>query len=216
VKLWKPKTIWSAIVAALGAVGVLLGVILSVRQLLPKPTTPKVSVAFVLDVSPAMYRRFENTTKLAAAEAAIKDIIRKSHDVPTALRLAGGVCNEEYHGPTIDFASNNADRYAKFFGKLRLRPGPRPDYASSLAWAVDDLHSKERIKDSASKSGGVSRRHEGMPYHWRRSVYHWRRSVGSGHHGPHFRPRSCPESCRSREEGTIGAGLYSRHAPRQR
>jgi hypothetical protein len=68
VKVWRPKTIGSAIATGLGLVSVSVGIALGVRQLLPRPTTPRMSVVFVLDVSPAMQQRFGGTTKLALAE----------------------------------------------------------------------------------------------------------------------------------------------------
>ena len=99
MKIWRPQTIGSTIAAVLGLVSVSVGIILGVRQLLPKPTTPRMSVVFVLDVSPAMQKPFGGTTKLAMAEQNIVNYAHQFPGVPTALRLAGGNCGAGYQPP---------------------------------------------------------------------------------------------------------------------
>ena len=57
--------------ALLGAISLAIGIAIGIRQLLPNPTTPRMSAVFILDVSPAMQKSLGTSSRLDAAESNI-------------------------------------------------------------------------------------------------------------------------------------------------
>src|ERR1700742_3318679 len=111
----KPRSVWTGLVAVIGLTSAILGIVIGVEKLLPKPGTPHQSIAFILDVSPAMYARMQHTsrlaavgeTRLAAAEGPILTYVRSYPNVTTSLRLViPGGCPGSYAAPTVGFAAH--------------------------------------------------------------------------------------------------------------
>ncbi len=149
MKLWKPKSLGSWITTALGLVSVTVGIILGVRQLIPKPEPPQLSVVFILDVSPAMRKPLGETTKLAEAQDSILENVASFPGVSTSLRLVSAGCKAAYTPPTVGFGKNSAARYKDVFTDLAAQPVST--YREGLNSAANDLTTKKLIQDSEQK-----------------------------------------------------------------
>jgi hypothetical protein len=145
----KPKSVGSKIAATLGLIATILGIILGVRALIPPAKPPQLSAVFILDVSPAMRQELGGTTKLAAAQNRILQIIAGFPGVSTSLRLVTTGCEATYKPPTVDFATNNGDRYANVFRDLASERVST--YVEGLNSATNDLTTKKLIEDSKEK-----------------------------------------------------------------
>jgi hypothetical protein len=146
---WKPKTMWAKIVAGIGLVGTIIGIIIGVEKLIPDPKPPRVSAVFILDVSPAMNEKFGHMTRLAAAKNAIIGIMGSIPGASTSLRLINPGCETGYADPTIPFGKSNAARYEDVFGHHTAQQVS--PYIKGLNSANNDLTSKKLIQDSKVK-----------------------------------------------------------------
>jgi hypothetical protein len=63
VRELKPKTLWTGLVAVVGLISLILGIVVAIIKLIPTPATPHQSIVFILDVSPAMYARVQHRTR---------------------------------------------------------------------------------------------------------------------------------------------------------
>jgi hypothetical protein len=120
----------------------------------PPAKPPQVSVAFVLDVSPAMLQRFgdTNTTRLKAAEADILDYVKKSSDThtSTSLRLVKGCGSASSSQPTISFGTHKPDRYQSVFNNLAANEKSVSSYGNGLGQATSAL-TTQTISDNGDK-----------------------------------------------------------------
>jgi hypothetical protein len=155
----RPKSVWTGLVAVIGLTSAILGIIVGVEKLLPKQTTPNQSVAFILDVSPAMEAGMHGNAKLAAAEESklaaaeqtILTYVRSYPNVTTSLRLVvPGGCPGTYADPTVKFASHNADRFQRVFSDPSSYS--RTNYLTAFNSIANDLITKKPIRDSPVKA----------------------------------------------------------------
>jgi hypothetical protein len=149
LKFWKPKTLGSKIAAGLGLVATIIGIILGVKALIPDPKPPRLSVVFIVDVSPAMQQHLGANTKLAAAQNSILSVLTSRHGISTSLRLVTAGCGTGYIEPTVPFSKQNLDRFQDVF--QNLAPQPASSYFEALNSAADDLTSKKLIEESPQK-----------------------------------------------------------------
>jgi len=149
LKLWTPKSVGSRITAALGLVSVIVGIILGVRQLIPEPVPPQLSVVFILDVSRAMQMPLGEATRLAVARDSILENVASFPGVSTSLRLVNAGCETTYTQPTVEFGKNNRARYEAVFTDLTKQRVST--YREGLNSAANDLTTKKLIQDSKQK-----------------------------------------------------------------
>jgi hypothetical protein len=149
LKLWRPKTVGSRIVAALGLVATILAIVLGVMALIPDPKPPHLSVVFVLDVSPAMREHLGGTTRLSVAQDSILANIGAHPGISTSLRLVTAGCGAAYAPPTVGFSKHNAGRFRDVFSNLGVEQAST--YFEGLSSASNDLATKELVQDSPEK-----------------------------------------------------------------
>ena len=149
MKVWKPKSVGSKITALVGVVAAIMGIILGVKTLVPDPEPPRLSVVFVLDVSSAMRKHLGGTTKLAAAQKTILENIASYPGISTSLRLVTASCDVTIPKPTVDFSTDNADRYKDVFRNLPAQSAS--SYFEGLKSAASDLTTTKLIQDSPQK-----------------------------------------------------------------
>jgi hypothetical protein len=140
-----------AIAKGLGIVALIVGIIVSVKQLIPHAKPPRASATIILDVSTAMGKPFgRGTTKLEVAKRIILDLVNSAPNVATSLRLVGDQCSAAYEKPTLSFHKSNEDEFASELESLRPQ-GRYPGYFNAVGWAANDF-SSGKIGESASKS----------------------------------------------------------------
>jgi hypothetical protein len=122
-------------------VSVVVGIIIGIRQLIPKPQPPSYSAIFIVDVSHA------TPAELATAEQDIKLALNSLGGVPTSLRVVNG-CENSYNSPTVPFGTNNLARYLDAFKNLG---NETQGFAAAENAAVTDLNTTAQIKDAKQK-----------------------------------------------------------------
>ncbi|HEU5216703.1 MAG TPA: hypothetical protein VFU30_14310 [Gaiellaceae bacterium] len=131
-----------------------MAIVVGVSQLWPKifppAKPPPVALVVLLDVSSAMSQQLGDTTKLAAAEDQIEQIVEEHPKYSTSLRLVSG-CGTETKDATIPFATNDAPRYDKVFRDLAANQQSVSGYIGGLNSAVDDLTTTAHIEDSKQR-----------------------------------------------------------------
>ncbi len=126
------------LIGVLTVLSLSIGIVLGVRQLLPDPKPPRLSVLILMDTSRSMKQPFGRyKTKLEAVRAQIIDYARKRPDSAIGLRFTGGSCSKGYTEPAVAFDRNNTDEVEAAL--LRTRPGGKSDFASGLSEAVNDF-----------------------------------------------------------------------------
>jgi hypothetical protein len=140
------------IVAVLGAVAVTLGIIGSVRALLPKPEPAIYSVLMVVDTSDSMKEQFGKRTKFEAVRDQILRFARRSPEAAIAIRFTGNICSEEYDPPAVGFKEENVSAIEDALGGQTPGNESVTDFASAVVEGVNDFRRSDTAKDSPSQS----------------------------------------------------------------
>jgi hypothetical protein len=141
----------------LGIIGIIAGTGALIRGCAEPP--PDLSIVYIVDRSARMDGSIGDKPKLAAVKGEILEQVRDRPDVATALRLTGGgSCTEGYTPPTVDYAEDNGDEFARALDGVRARG--RSDFAHGLAHAVNDMIGENAAAKSESRTifvavGGV-------------------------------------------------------------
>lgn len=133
--------------AAIAAIGALLGVAASLRPYLTtRPNAVRDSTEIVLDASEAMNQEFEGTTKIqAAADAArliLGNVIAKEDNL--ALRQFGGPCEGDNTQLTVKIATKNLDRVRSAL--QTVQPAGQSALTHAVIEAIGDFNDPKRFK----------------------------------------------------------------------
>lgn len=126
------------LIGALTVVSLTIGIILGVRQLLPDPKPPRLSVLILVDTSRSMRQPFGRyKTKLGAVRAQIVKYARERPDSAIGLRFTGGDCSGGYVEPAVAFDRKNTNEIEAALQDAR--PQGKSNFASGLSGAVNDF-----------------------------------------------------------------------------